>query len=363
MNKPYRLVGVNIEINRIKEAEEKILYLSYHDQLTGLYNHRFYEEELKRLDTERNLPISIIMADVNGLKLANDAFGHMVGDELLKKASDIFKNSCRADEIIARIGGDEFVIVLPKTDYQKAQLLTNRLFHLTSSEKIADLFYLSISFGCASKTKAIEDIYEIFKKAEDSMYQQKSAVGLENKKKTIEIVLATLFERFPGEKNHAEKVRHICIAVGESMKLNPYELDALKLAAIMHDIGKISLNQEILCKPEKLDHKEWIEIKRHAEMGYRITGSVHEFSPIAKYVLHHHERWDGLGYPDGLKGEEIPLPSRIISVADAFSEMTCDRPFRNALSKEKAIQEIAKNSGTQFDPMVAEKFFEIVGMF
>lgn len=345
------------DITDRKLAEGKILYLSFHDQLTGLYNRRFYEEELKRLDTERNLPLSLVMADINGLKLANDAFGHLVGDELLNKAAEAFRNECRTDEIVCRIGGDEFVIILPKSNCNEAQALVNRILTSIENQKVG-LLDLSISFGCASKTNPHESIQETFKKAEENMYQIKSYESPRMREKAIQTILNTLFKKFSEEKEHSEGVSCICGRIGEQLGFNKDEIEAIKTVGILHDIGKISLNHKTLEKRGKLTDSDWNEIKRHPETGYRILNSVSETAKLSKYVLHHHERWDGSGYPDGLKGEAIPLQSRIIAIADAYIAMLSNRSYRNALTKEEAIVDIQKNAGIQFDPDIALVFLQ-----
>lgn len=354
---PYRWIGTNIDITNIKEAEEKIRYLSFHDQLTGLYNRRFYEEELNRLDAERNLPLSLIMADINGLKLVNDAFGHLVGDELLKKAAEVIKSECRSDEIVSRIGGDEFVIILPKVDSFGAESLVKRIKKSIGNEKV-NLLDLSVSIGWATKTHPMQVVEDIFNKAENNMYNQKLYESPRMKEKAIKTILAGMYERFPEEKIHAERVSKLCEAIGRQLGLSEEDIEEIKTAGLMHDIGKITLNENILYKPGKLNDSEWIDIKHHTETGYMILGSFNDMAQIAKYILYHHERWSGSGYPNGLKGEEIPLQSRIIGIADAYDAMASERPYRKALSKNEIIKEIEENAGTQFDPGIARIFID-----
>lgn len=356
---PSRWIGTNIDISHIKEAEREIRYLSFHDQLTGLYNRRFYEEELHRLDTIRNLPLSIIMADVNGLKLANDSFGHMFGDKLLKKAAEILRKECRADEIVSRIGGDEFVIILPGTDSFGAEILARRIREAIADVEV-DMLELSVSLGWATKRHPREAVEDIFNKAEDDMYKHKLTESSLVKEGAVKHILEGLFERYPEERDHALRVRMLCEEAGKRMGMSGEDIEALKAAAFMHDIGQITLEEEILNKPGSLDEAEWAEVKRHPEKGYLILNSVNSMAQQAKYVLHHHERWDGKGYPNGLKGEYIPLPSRIIGVADAFDAMTSKRPYKAAMNREQAIKEIERGAGTQFDPAIAVVFNEMI---
>jgi len=342
-----------------KDFEKKIEYLSFHDQLTGLYNRRFFEEEVKRLDTSRNLPISIIMADLNGLKLANDAFGHSIGDQLLIKVAEVIKDASRVDDIISRFGGDEFMILLPHTPANDAESFVNRMREAISKEP-AEPVILSVSFGFDTKTEAYEEMSEIFKKAEDNMYRRKLLESSDMKQKTIKIIMKALYEKKAREKRHSERVSTFCKAIGVAMELRPEKVKELTIAGLMHDIGKVGIETELLNKADMLEDFERIEIKRHAEIGYRILSSVNEFSQIAEIVLSHHERWDGTGYPKSVKAEVIPLGARIIAIADAYEAMTSDRPYRAALSQEQAIEVLKRNAGLQFDPNIAKLFVEQV---
>lgn len=336
---------------------KKNSYLGFHDQLTGLYNRRFYEDELKRLDTKRNLPLTIAMGDVNGLKLVNDSFGHAMGDELLKKVTEAIQHSCRAMDIIARLGGDEFVIILPKTTGLEAKRVIKRIWERAAKEKVNSL-NVSISFGYATKTSEKENMQEIFKKAEDHMYKHKVYESSSTRSTTVDLIINTLYEKNNREMLHSNRVSKLCEDIAIKMNFDKDDVNKIRLAGLMHDIGKIGIAEKILNKPQKLTNNEWIEMKRHPEIGYRILSSVHEFSEIADYVLEHQERWDGKGYPRGLKGEKISLQARIIAIADAFDAMTTHRAYGIILSQGEAIDEIRKCSGTQFDPTIARLFTE-----
>jgi len=345
--------------NRIKNTVKEIKELSHTDQLTGLYNRRFFEEELKRLDTLRNLPLSLIMVDVNGLKLTNDAFGHEAGDQLLQKVAQVLKEECRADDIIARIGGDEFVILLPKTDHLQVATLGERLIGATGKKEIKNL-PVSASFGWDTKNSQKEDIETVFKRAEDYMYSKKAYKKDSQRQHSLQIILDTLFTKESREREHARRVSEFSVAIGVALGLSEAEVKELKIAGQYHDIGKIALQEDILNKKGKLSDKEWKEIKRHPELSYNILSSVNEFGPIAEIVLYHHERWDGKGYPSGLQGKEIPLQSRIIMVADAFDAMTEKRPYRRALNKEEAVLQLKKGAWKQFDGNITEAFINKV---
>ncbi len=338
-----------------REKQKRIIYLSYHDQLTGLYNRRFFEEEKRRLDTPRNIPITLILADVNGLKMTNDAFGHSVGDELLRKAAEVIKRECRADDIIARIGGDEFCILLPKTSREEAEGIIRRIKRAAAREKVGSAV-LSISFGCETKRQADENIEAIFKKAEDNMYRAKLSESPTMRYQTVLMVIEALYAKHQMEKQHSYNVSQLCERIGNALKLRPETIHELRTGGLMHDIGKIAIDESILAKPGPLTEAERLEVQRHAETGYRILSSVSGFANIAEHVLAHHERWDGKGYPKGLKGKEIPLEARILAVAEAYDAMITEMPYRRALSKEEAIRELRQNACTQFDPEIVRVF-------
>lgn len=342
-----------------KEKQEKIEYLSYHDQLTGLYNRYFFEEELKRLDIEQNLPFTIAMLDVNGLKLTNDAFGHMMGDELLKIVAETLKKECRDDDIIARIGGDEFILLLPKTDYNDVELIIKRIYSGIETARL-DNIIISVSIGWDTKTFKEQQMMDIFVKAEEHMYGRKLIESQSMRKETLQVIMKTLNETNERERIHSEKVSKISRKIGEIMNFDEKVLKELETAGLMHDIGKIAINNSVLNKPGKLTNFEYEEIKRHSEIGYQILKSVDKYSNLANYILSHHERWDGNGYPQGLKGKEIPDISRIIAVADAYEAMIADRPYKKSLSREEAIQELKRYAGIQFDPDIISVCIEYI---
>lgn len=356
---PGEFATIFTDITKRKKNDNEILYLSYHDVLTGLYNRRYYEDEIKRLDSENNLPISIVIGDVNGLKLANDAFGHSKGDELLIIAARAIKSACRRDDIIARWGGDEFFILLPKTDSQEVEKIVKRINDIYAKENVNSISG-SISFGWDTKKEIEEDIRTVIKNAEDDMYRNKISKREGNRSKTIWTIINTLHDKNPREALHSQRVSEICQTLGRIIGLSETEVSKLKTAGLLHDIGKIAIEESILNKSGKLSDQEFEEIKRHPEIGYRIISSSSEMLELADFILAHHERWDGLGYPKGLKGEDIPKVARIIALSEAYDAMTSERSYRRALSEEEAIAEIKDKAGTQFDPDIARVFIEKV---
>ena len=349
--------GVTRDISERKAKEAEILFLSYHDQLTELYNRRFYEEELKRLDIERNLPISLVMADVNGLKMTNDAFGHAAGDELLKAIARIIKGACRFDDIVARIGGDEFILLLPRTDSNAAGNIVRRIKRVVGACKVGNTIP-SVSFGWSVKTSAHESMARVYMQADDHMYRNKLSESSSMKSETIRLITKTIFEKNGREEAHAKRVSLLCAQLALDLGLSAEDGAELKTAGLMHDIGKIGVKEGVLVKTDNLTHLEWQEIRRHPETGYHILSAVHEFAEIAKVILAHHENWDGSGYPKGLKGENIPLKARILAIAEAYDAMTNDTVYKGKIDAAAAVQELQKQAGKQFDPALVQVFVE-----
>lgn len=355
----FGVVLVFRDITDKKQQEEEILYLSYHDKLTGLYNRAFFEKEMARLDQEVLLPVSLIIGDVNGLKLANDIFGHEAGDKLLKTMARLLSEACPDHAVIARWGGDEFVIILPLTAPEMAVSICQNIEKKCLLEP-EDPIQPSIALGVATKKEAAEDIKLLLKNAEDMMYRRKLLEGKSVRSSLIASLEKTLYERSYETEEHAKRIQSIAIKVGMEMGLSENEQDELSLLAILHDIGKIGIPDYILTKPDKLTPDEWREMQKHPEIGCRIAQSSPELSDIADLILSHHERWDGRGYPLGLKETEIPKLARIISIIDAYDAMTHTRPYKEAVSPSAAITEIIHCAGKQFDPAIVAVFINVL---
>ena len=348
-----------VDINKSRLTEEKLSYICYHDQLTGLYNRRFFEEELSRVDTPRNFPIGIMMIDVNGLKLINDAFGHMSGDSLIKIVSKLISEELRSDDIIARIGGDEFCIILPSITELDLISLKSRLRESTKTKFIQDI-PVSIAIGYALKYDAKIDISQVLNSSDVMMYQDKLSEKAKLRKEAIAIILSNLEKRYPNEKEHAKGTSEICKQIGKQLGFTQNQLLEILILGYYHDIGKIALQENILNEKGELDSNQWDNLKRHPETGYSILSSSNEFAGIAESVLSHHERWDGNGYPKGLKGEKIPLYARVVAVAEVYDSLIRDQPYRPAIKPEEALEIIRENSGTQFDPDIVKALIRVM---
>jgi diguanylate cyclase (GGDEF)-like protein/PAS domain S-box-containing protein len=337
--------------------EEHLQYQYTHDYLTGLYNRRYLECELKRLEPEKYLPLSFIIVDTNGLKLINDSFGYSMGDQVLKKAASVLEKNCGALDFVTRYGGDEFLMILPNISEDEAKERIRMIQLMASKIEIASI-QLTLAFGLYTRKNKADEFETCFKHAEDMMYQNKLNQNNSNKYKTIRLALNSLFLKSSRESQHSKRVSKLSEFIASKMNFSSKEVSRIRLAGILHDIGKISIPEHILNKTSTLNEVEWLQMKIHPETGYRILSTSSDFIDISTAILEHHERWDGMGYPRGIKGEDISIQARIISIADSFDAMTQARPYKEPISEEQAIEEILTCAGTQFDPTIARVFVE-----
>jgi diguanylate cyclase (GGDEF)-like protein/PAS domain S-box-containing protein len=347
------------DISERKLSESRILYANTHDYLTDLNNRSHFEGYIRRMDRGNNLPLTVVMSDINGLKLINDAFGRKAGDELLRKVADIIRSKIRGCDYCARVGGDEFILLLPRTTATQAEVIVKRIQDAVSQEKVNNI-QGSVSFGVETKSQIKEDVNEVIKKAENDLNRRKLFESPSMRGKAIYTIINTLHEKNPREELHSQRVSALSARMGEVLGMSEKEINELRTIGLLHDIGKIAISESILNKDGKLDEDEWLEMKRHPEIGYRILSSVNDMSDFAEYVLAHHERLDGKGYPKGLSEGSIPLQSRIITIADAYDAMTSERTYRSKISDADAAVEIRRCSGTQFDAGLARVFVERV---
>jgi len=284
------------DITERKKSEEKIKYISFHDNLTDLYNRAYFDEELKRLDRERQLPLSVIIGDVNGLKLINDGFGHKKGDLLLRKCAKVLVRCCRSEDIICRWGGDEFAILLPKTQEEAAEEIVERI-RLGCINLENKKLPLSISLGVATKTEYFQNLQKVIKSAEDRMYRRKL---IERKSISSSILSAfsrALFEKGLETENHACRVSALSKKIGKAINLSEDKLNDLSLLSLLHDIGKVAIAESVLMKKGELTKEETRIVRRHTIIGYNIAKSSIQLAHIADSILYHHECGTGTGIP------------------------------------------------------------------
>jgi diguanylate cyclase (GGDEF)-like protein/PAS domain S-box-containing protein len=348
----------------LQESKKLFEYKSYHDGLTGLYNRNYFSEQMAHLgkDLARSAPVSIITIDIDGLKIINDTLGHKVGDDLLISAAMIISACFREVDLVARIGGDEFSVILPGVDRRAALAKKARI------SKRVDAFNrgnpavpINLSIGVAtSQDVGKETIYDIYQKADENMYQFKLIQARSQKSKVVDMLLAALSERDFVAQGHAERLSEMAELLSCRLRLPDDRRKNLVLLAKVHDIGKVGIPDKILFKRRKLSEEERLKMNEHVQIGYDLASRSKELFHVADLVLHHHEFWDGKGYTAGLKGEQIPLECRIFSIMDAYDAMTNTRPYRKGMSKKKAIKELRKCSGTQFESGLVDEFIRFV---
>jgi diguanylate cyclase (GGDEF)-like protein/PAS domain S-box-containing protein len=352
-------VTVFRDVTQSKKENDAIRYISYHDRLTGLYNRAFFEEEMNRLNTGRQYPITIILGDCNGLKIANDIFGHLEGDRLLQAIADIIRKSIRHEDIAARWGGDEFAIILPQTDEAGAKVICDRILNLCQTSGHRPI-PPSLSLGFATSGSSEADLNDLLKLAEDRMYRHKLMEARSNRNNLILSIEKMVYEKSYETEEHASRLSGLAEKIGQAVGLSDYEMEELKLLCVLHDVGKIGIPDKILSKDGPLNSEEWEVMRKHPEKGYNLAKATPELKNIAEAILHHHERWDGSGYPSGLVGEKIPKLARILAIIDTFDVITHSRAYKEAQTIEAALQEIAQCAGSQFDPALSSVFVSLM---
>lgn len=363
--KLWGIVGVVRDITTKKSYEDKLRYLSYTDTLSGLYNRAYFNESITEMIEKNVFPIGFILGDVNGLKIVNDTLGHLAGDKLIQATARQLTMVCPEKSLIFRWGGDEFIILLPHSSKEECEGLMTEISKACDESKwhtpnTDENLKLSISLGYSLFKDKSDNIDEVLQDAEDKLYRQKI---LSEKSVRSSILLSlqnSLKARDPETQAHTQRIVESCLAIGKALNLDSDLLDELALVAKLHDIGKIGIPESIHLKSTKLTPEEVEIIKTHSEKGYRLTNLFPELSHISRAILTHHEKWDGSGYPLGLKGEEIPLIARIVSVVDAYDAMTSNRTYNHIKSKEEALQELKRCANTHFDPHIVEVFCKLV---
>lgn len=352
----YIAVNIIRDITERRQADEKLRYFGLHDALTGLHNRAHFEQEMRRLEEDGHSPVGMIICDVDGLKLMNDTLGHDKGDTLLVTVAKEIHKCVREGDVLARIGGDEFAMLLPGVDAGGVESVVQRIHSCVAGlgETHPELVF-SISVG-SSHGEAGADMGRLFKEADDSMYREKLHRSQSTRSAVVQALMKALEARNSITEGHAERLQDLTAELAAAVGLPESRVADLRLLAQFHDVGKVGMPDRILFKDVSLTDEEAAEMRRHCEIGHRIAQSSPDLAPIAEWILKHHEWWNGNGYPLGLKGEEIPLECRILAIADAYDTMSTDRPNRKAMSQERVVAELEKRAGTQFDPELTRKF-------
>jgi diguanylate cyclase (GGDEF)-like protein len=376
-------VGVDIggalrSVRMISEARK----LADRDPVTGLLNHRSAYKRLHQ-EVERHQAagksMAVLMMDLDNFKLFNDTYGHPAGDEVLKRVAGILRKSCREVDIVARYGGDEFIVLLPETSPKMAVKSAEKIQAALGKERFRceDSCPLPIgfSYGVSVFPEDAREVQDLVAIADANLYQSKTAGGNRITARGASTTDSTLvyvkgFDLFRAmvaaidnkdgyTRQHSEEVTTYSLEIAKALKLGDDLLQTIQLSGILHDVGKIGVPDAVLRKPGKLTDEEFDMMKQHPVFGALIVGAMPGMEEVVLGVRHHHERWDGRGYPDKLAGEGIPLIGRIMAIADAFSAMTTHRPYRKALSERQALTEVRCGLGTQFDPTIGALFVQL----
>jgi len=356
----YILGGYAIysDITMRKEQERKITRMSYFDQLTNVHNRAYFDQVFAELSAHGPWPFSLIMGDTNGLKVVNDAFGHGMGDEILRRTAKVLAEVARPQDTVARLGGDEFALLLPEAGEEEVMAICLRIRE-RCLEVSDSTIQLSLALG-ASTAHGRQRKEVLFAAAEERMYHHKLLEGKSIRNSLIASLRQALQEKTHETTEHCLRMTDLSLCLADKLNLAPAMRDDIEVFAAIHDIGKIAIPEQILEKCGPLTAEEWNTMQKHSEIGFRIASTSPELSHIAECILHHHERWDGTGYPQGLREEEICLPARVVAVVDAYDAMTSDRPYRQALDKEVALREIENGRAKQFDPRIVDAFLAMM---
>lgn len=347
------------KIQALIEEKQKTEYLATHDYLTGLYNRNYLMLHYEEIRQEEKFPISIALLNINGLKLINDFYGNEMGDQVIKNVSEIIVQKMKGDNTAIRLDGDEYLMVLYQTSEKDAKRLLHQISETVRKNKENDM-EITVEYGIAVMETLQNTVDDSIAHARNTMYQKKMLNQKSVRSSIVESLKNSLRASDFETEEHAERTKNMAIRMGKELKLSDKEQSELGLLAILHDIGKLSIPHEILTKPGKLTEEEWKIMQTHVSKGCEMAGLTAELKPIADYILHHHERWDGKGYPMGLAGEDIPLLSRIITIVDSHDVMTHDRPYHKAMSEEAAEKELLRCAGTQFDPELVKIFIAMM---
>jgi diguanylate cyclase (GGDEF)-like protein/PAS domain S-box-containing protein len=352
---------ISRDVTYQKECETKLNYLSFHDSLTGISNRNCFEEAMQRMQADPPASVGIIVCDVDGLKFVNDTLGHDTGDELLVNTASLLRRNFRTDDVIARIGGDEYAVLVADADAKAVEDMVRRLRGSISDCNAASPgVSISLSIGYVTSDSGTTDMYSLFREADNRMYREKMQREKSSRNHIVQALVKSMEARDFFTEGHSERLQQLVLPLARTQNVPENVLNDLLLLARFHDLGKVGIADEILFKPDKLTPGEAAEMRKHSEIGHRIAKSVPDLAPIADWILKHHEWWNGQGYPLGLAGEDIPLPCRILAIADAFDAMTSDRPYRRAMSRGEALGELRRYSGTQFDPWLVERFIALL---
>jgi diguanylate cyclase (GGDEF)-like protein/PAS domain S-box-containing protein len=347
------------EIEERRMGEKKLEFLLCNDPLTGLFNRYYFENEVMRLSTRASYPLAYVLCDIDGLNFINETMGHSHGDSLLIRTAEILSAAAKPNTLISRVGSDEFAMVIENTDRDETQELVERISQgIDENNKKTPDNILSLSIGYDLAYNSSRDISDVYREAYERMSREKLTHIKSSRSSLVKTLVNMLEARDSITSEHTERMQHYSEVLCRRLGLENDIAEEVILLARFHDIGKVGIPDRLLHKAGKLTPEEMREMQQHCHIGQQIALSSRELAHISDYILKHHEWWNGNGYPHELKGIQIPIQCRIISIIDAFDAMINDRPYRKAMTTEEALNELKACSGTQFDPVIMDYFLE-----
>lgn len=340
--------------------EHRLRDLVERDNLTNLYNRRCFEETMNKFNGKEIEKITAVSIDLNGLKFINDTLGHLAGDRIIIDTANIIREVFEDYGHISRIGGDEFGVILENVGEEEVEKLLNILsLKIEQYNFTAPNGNMSVAYGYSHHTIGLVNMEYLFQVADNNMYQNKLLKKESTRGTFVKTLMKALEAKDYVSEGHVVRMEKLAVLIGEALFLHQDQMDRLILLTKFHDIGKIGIPDSILKKPEKLTEDEWKVMMTHTSIGERIALESLEIKDIAPLIFHHHERWDGTGYPSGLSKEDIPIECRILAVVDSFDAMTNDRPYHKAMHEAEAAKEIIACSGIFYDPKIVDIFYSI----
>lgn len=379
---------VSVLSNNQEIQKQKLEKLAITDELTDVYNLRHFNEKIDKIIEESksgNTSVGLIFIDIDNFKNYNDIYGHTTGDKVLKSTASIIKYAVNYNHCVYRYGGDEFAVLLPNADLSSTKIIADNIKHLFEEQKNSYFGeslgkQITLSMGLSEYPNMALTIEELIQQADMALYHSKNlgknkihfyqdvisrirrniSSDHQNIISVFKTLLSTISAKDRYTHGHSERVSNYACMIGEELKMSLSEIYTLQYAGLLHDIGKIEIPKSILNKTGKLSNEEYEIIKLHPVYSANILEPLEEMDQLIDFVKHHHEKFDGSGYPNGLSGKEISLGARIICIADSFDAMLSKRPYSTDMKIDEALNELIKSSGTHFDPLIVEVFVKIV---
>ncbi len=342
------------------QLEHRLRNMAETDHLTGLNNRRCFEEHLTEVTGKKKVGTGLLLFDIDGLKFINETLGHIAGDQVIVSVADLIQAQFGEKGFTARIGGNEFGVLIFVYEMAEIEGLIERFKDQLRVFNQQDQAHLvDVSYGYAFQGEGIINGRLLYQEADNNLYQHKLLKEKSSKSGLVRTLMKTLEAKDYITEGHADRMSALAERLGTAVGFSHSQIDKIRLLTKFHDLGKVGIPDSILKKPGPLTTDEWQVMKTHTMIGERIASTTPALKEISRLILRHHEYWDGTGYPSQIKGENIPIECRVLSIVDAYDAMTNDRPYRKGVSMEAALREIQRCAGTQFDPNLVPIFDQV----